>query len=69
MTILTQKQIADWRAANWFADNDDCADGFRALCGTAELGLRATEVLRRLDEIEDGSPITDRIGDGGAYAS
>jgi hypothetical protein len=35
----------------------------------AELGLRAMEVLRRLDKIDDGSAITDCVGDGCTDAS
>jgi hypothetical protein len=35
----------------------------RSLCDTADLGWRAIEVVRRLDESDDGSPITDRSGD------
>jgi hypothetical protein len=48
MTILTHKEIAEWRTAPWCADNDDCADGFRALCDTVALGLRAIAVLDEL---------------------
>jgi hypothetical protein len=31
--------------------------------------LRAIEVLRRLEKIDDGSPITDCVGDGCTDAS
>jgi hypothetical protein len=37
----------------------DMHGGSAVLKRLAELGLRAIEVLRRLDKIDDGSPITD----------
>jgi hypothetical protein len=37
----------------------DMHGGSAVLKRLAELGLRAIEVLRRLDTIDDGSPITD----------
>jgi hypothetical protein len=54
MTILNKEQVAEWREANWFADNDDCADKFRALCDNAELGLRAIEMEQRIRQFIEG---------------
>ena len=70
MTILPKEQIAELRHSVIGAANPPVTrEEPHALCDTAELGLRAIEVLRRLDEIEYGSPITGRVGDGGTYAS
>ena len=47
----------------------DVHGGSAVLKRLAELGLRAIEVWRPLEKIEDGSPITDTVGDGCTDAS
>jgi hypothetical protein len=70
MIILSKEEVTELRQFVIGAAHPPVTrDELYGLCDTAELGLRAIEVLRRLDEIDDGSPITDRVGDGSTYAS